>query len=383
VFSVGSVVDQNFFLLEKSDGNARAGTLRTDHGEARTPLFMAVGTQGTVKGCTPDQLREAGVRVVLGNTYHLMLRPGADAVAALGGLHAMTRWEGPMLTDSGGYQVFSLGDSNRVTEEGCAFRNHLDGNEDLLTPERSMEIQHKLGADIVMQLDDVPALPATAEREADTMRRSIRWLDRCIASLPERSAQGAKQRLFGIVQGGLSAELRRESATELVARDLPGYAIGGLSVGETKRQMEEILGVVTPLLPADKPRYLMGVGFPEDMLAAIGAGVDMFDCVLPTRSARHSLVFTSRGRLRMRNGRHARDTVPLDADCGCYTCGNFSRGYLRHLIMANELLGMTLLSIHNLYFYTALMARAREAILAGRYAAFAAECIPRVSAAGE
>jgi queuine tRNA-ribosyltransferase len=377
------VVNQPFFQVDHTDGAARAGVLRTDHGEAHTPVFMAVGTQGTVKGCTPEQLVESGVTVVLGNTYHLMLRPGADAVADLGGLHAMSRWQGPMLTDSGGYQVFSLGDTNKVTEDGCTFRNHLDGREELLTPERSMEIQHKLGADIVMQLDDVPALPATPKREADTMRRSLRWVDRCIAALPGRSAQGARQRLFGIVQGGATPELRIESANELVARDLPGYAIGGLSVGETKRQMEEILGVVTPLLPQEKPRYLMGVGFPEDMLAAMGKGVDMFDCVMPTRSARHSLVFTRHGRLRMRNARHARDAGPVDRECGCYTCTNYSRGYIRHLMMAGEMLGMTLLTIHNLYFYTSLMRLAREAIVEGRYMAFAAEWIPRVSAAGD
>jgi queuine tRNA-ribosyltransferase len=377
------MTEASFFCLQATNGAARAGVLRTDHGEAQTPVFMAVGTQGTVKGCTPEQLVDAGVSVVLGNTYHLMLRPGADVVADLGGLHAMSRWSGPMLTYSGGYQVFSLGDTNKVTEDGCTFRNHLDGREELLTPERSMEIQHKLGADIVMQLDDVPALPATAEREADTMRRSVRWLDRCIAALPQQSAQAKRQRLFGIVQGGVTPALRIESANELVARDLPGYAIGGLSVGETKRQMEEILGVVTPLLPRDKPRYLMGVGFPEDMLAAIGLGVDMFDCVLPTRSARHSLVFTGRGRLRMRNARHARDTGPLDPECGCYTCQSYSRGYIRHLMMAGEMLGMTLLTIHNLYFYTSLMRLAREAIVKGRYADFAAEWIPRVGAAGE
>ncbi|MCA8913723.1 MAG: tRNA guanosine(34) transglycosylase Tgt, partial [Planctomycetes bacterium] len=300
-----------------------------------------------------------------------------------GGLHEMTRWQGPMLTDSGGYQVFSLSGMNKVTEEGCSFRNHVDGKNELLTPERSMRIQHNLGADIVMQLDDVPELPTTPEREADTMRRSIRWLDRCVDALPEKSAQGKRQHLFGIVQGGVTRELRQESATELVKRDLPGYAIGGLSVGETKRQMEEVLGFVTPLLPENKPRYLMGVGYPEDMLQAIGLGVDMFDCVLPTRSARHSLVFTSRGRLRIRNAKHARDKHPLDADCGCYTCANYSRGYIRHLLMAGEMLGMTLLSIHNLYFYTSLMRRAREAILQGSYADFAGEWLPRVSGAAE
>lgn len=340
---------------------------------------MAVGTQGTVKGVTPDQLRAAGITVVLGNTYHLMLRPGADTVHQLGGLHGMARWHGPMLTDSGGYQVFSMGDTNRVTEEGCTFKNHLDGREELLTPERSMEVQHKLGADIVMQLDDVPALPASRERTADTMRRSVRWLDRCKAALPTHSAQGKRQHLFGIVQGGLDLELRAESARELVTRDLPGYAIGGLSVGETKDQMNAVLGAVTPLLPAGKPRYLMGVGFPEDMLEAIGMGVDMFDCVLPTRCARHSLVFTSRGRLRMKNAMHAASTGPLDPECSCYTCANFSRGYLRHLIMAGEILGMTLLTIHNLHFYAELMAQARRAVHEGRYGAFCADWVKRVT----
>lgn len=373
----------HFFQLEHTDGRARAGVLNTDHGVAHTPVFMAVGTQGTVKGCTPEQLKAAGVSVVLGNTYHLMLRPGPDIVAELGGLHAMARWDGPMLTDSGGYQVFSLSGMNRVTEEGCSFKNHLDGRDELLTPERSMQIQHQLGADIVMQLDDVPELPTTPEREADTMRRSVRWLDRCMKALPEKSAQGRRQFLFGIVQGGTSPELRTESARELVKRELPGYAIGGLSVGETKRQMEEILGLVTPLLPENKPRYLMGVGYPEDLITAVGLGVDMFDCVLPTRSARHSQVFTSRGRLRMRNSVHARSKLPLDPECGCYTCANYTRGYIRHLMMAGEMLGMTLLSIHNLSFYTALMRRAREAILAGRYSEFASEWLPRVSAAAE
>ncbi len=287
-----------------------------------------------------------------------------------------------MLTDSGGFQVFSMGDTNTVTEEGCLFKNHLDGSQELLTPERSMEIQHKLGADIVMQFDDVPALPATTERTADTMRRSVRWLDRCQKALPAHSAQGKRQRLFGIVQGGLDLALRAESARELVARDLPGYAIGGLSVGETKGEMNAVLGAVTPLLPAGRPRYLMGVGFPEDMLAAMGQGVDMFDCVLPTRCARHSLVFTSRGRLRMKNAAHATNRAPLDPACGCYTCANFSRGYLRHLIMAGEILGMTLLTIHNLHFYASLMDQAGKAIRQGRYEKFAAETIAQVTAKG-
>jgi queuine tRNA-ribosyltransferase len=367
------------FELKGTSGAARAGVLHTAHGSVEAPVFMAVGTQATVKNCSPEQLRESGVRVMLGNTYHLMLRPGADTVETLGGLHRFANWQGPMLTDSGGYQVFSLGHRNQVTEDGCTFQSHIDGRTELLTPERSMDIQHRLGADIVMQLDDVPALPAPAEREQESMRRSVRWLDRCRAALPDRSAQGHPQHLFGIVQGGLDPALRAESATELVARELPGYAIGGLSVGETKRQMAEILGLVTPLLPADKPRYLMGVGFPEDLIAAVGQGVDMFDCVLPTRSARHAMAFTSAGRVRIRNQAYARDAGPLDPDCECYTCRNYSRGYLRHLLMAGEGLGMTLLSMHNLYFYNRLLALARQAVLQGSYAEFAAEWTPRVS----
>ncbi|MEZ5990837.1 MAG: tRNA guanosine(34) transglycosylase Tgt [Planctomycetota bacterium] len=373
----------DFFELQSTDGRARAGVLHTDHGSVETPVFMAVGTQGSVKGVTPEQLRDCNVGVVLGNTYHLMVRPGDDVVAELGGLHEMSRWRGPMLTDSGGYQVFSLSGMNKVTEEGCAFRNHVDGKNEMLTPERSMQIQHNLGADIAMQLDDVPELPTTPERERDTMRRSVRWLDRCIEALPEKSAQGNRQRLFGIVQGGVTKELREESARELVKRDLPGYAIGGLSVGETKRQMAEILGFVTPMLPEDRPRYLMGVGYPEDLIAAVALGVDMFDCVLPTRSARHSLVFTSQGRLRMRNAMHARSKQPLDPQCACYACSNFTRGYIRHLCMAGEMLGMTLLSIHNLTFYTSLMRKARAAIMGGQYSQFSEEWLPRVSGAAE
>jgi queuine tRNA-ribosyltransferase len=369
----------SLFETHATSGHARAGVLHTAHGTVQTPLFMAVGTQGTVKNCSPEQLRESGVQLMLGNTYHLMLRPGADTVEALGGLHRFANWDGPMLTDSGGYQVFSLAHRGTITEDGCTFRSHLDGRAELLTPERSMDIQHRLGADIVMQLDDVPALPAPPEREQESTRRSIRWLDRCATALPPLSAQGHPQHLFGIVQGGLNPALRVESAKEVVARDLPGHAIGGLSVGETKRQMEEILGLVMPLLPADKPRYLMGVGFPEDLLVAIGLGVDMFDCVLPTRSARHAMVFTSHGRLRIRNFKYARDARPLDEDCACYTCRNYSRGYLRHLLMAGEGLGMTLLSMHNLYFYNRLLADARQAILEDRYAENAAEWIPRVS----
>lgn len=371
------------FELASTDGAARAGFLHTDHGSVATPVFMAVGTQGTVKACTPEQLVGAGITVVLGNTYHLELRPGSEAVAELGGLHTFMGWRGPILTDSGGFQVFSLGETNTVTEEGCEFKSHLDGSMQMLTPERSMQIQHRLGSDIVMQLDDVPALPAPIERERDTMQRSLRWAARCQAALPALSAQGKRQHLFGIVQGGTTPELRTQSARELVALDLPGYAIGGLSVGETKRQMAEVLGLVTPLLPETKPRYLMGVGYPEDMIDAVGLGVDMFDCVLPTRSARHALAFTSLGRLRIRNAKHARDNRPLDARCGCYTCVNFSRGYLRHLLIAGEFLGMTLLSLHNLAFYAKLMREMREAVVAKQFSAWASEAKPRVSADAE
>ncbi|MCC6573596.1 MAG: tRNA guanosine(34) transglycosylase Tgt [Planctomycetes bacterium] len=373
-------MDDTFFEVSAADGAARAGTLHTDHGSANTPVFMAVGTQGTVKGCTPDQLMAAGTQVVLGNTYHLELRPGSETVNKLGGLHRFMGWNGPILTDSGGFQVFSLAENNKVTEDGCEFVSHLDGSRHMLSPERSMKIQNNLGSDIVMQLDDVPALPAPPGREEDTMRRSLRWAVRCKAALPEMSAQGKRQRLFGIVQGGLNPDLRQESARELAKLGLPGYAIGGLSVGETKQQMADILGLVTPLLPANKPRYLMGVGYPEDLIVAVGNGVDMFDCVLPTRSARHALAFTSRGRLRMRNARHAADNSPLDPQCACACCANFSRGYLRHLLMAGEMLGMTLLTLHNLAFYNRLTALMREAISTRRFAAFAAETLPKVSA---
>ncbi|MCQ3949344.1 MAG: tRNA guanosine(34) transglycosylase Tgt [Planctomycetaceae bacterium] len=376
-------VVSELYQLQAADGAARAGLLQTDHGSVQTPVFMAVGTQGTVKACTPDQLAQAGITVVLGNTYHLELRPGSDTVAALGGLHAFMGWSGPILTDSGGFQVFSLGEMNRVSEEGCEFKSHLDGSSQMLTPERSMLIQHRLGSDIVMQLDDVPALPAPKAREEETMRRSLRWAARCKAALPAQSAQGRRQRLFGIVQGGLSTDLRRESALELSALDLPGYAIGGLSVGETKRQMQEILGLVTPLLPADKPRYLMGVGYPEDLIEAVGLGVDMFDCVLPTRSARHAMVFTSRGRLRLKNSRHGRDNRPIDPECDCYACVKFSRGYLRHLLVAGEFLGMTLLTLHNLAFYARLMRLMRSAIMERRFTSFAGEWLARVSGDAE
>ena len=344
---------------------------------------MAVGTQGTVKACAPDQLLAAGITVVLGNTYHLELRPGSEVVAALGGLHAFMHWAGPILTDSGGFQVFSLGEMNRVSEQGCEFKSHLDGKTHMLTPERSMEIQHRLGSDIVMQLDDVPALPAPTERERETMNRSLRWAGRCKAALPVLSAQGKRQRLFGIVQGGLNPELRAQSARDLATMELPGYAIGGLSVGETKRQMQEILGVVTPLLPSEKPRYLMGVGYPEDLIEAVNLGVDMFDCVLPTRSARHALAFTSGGRLRLRNAKHARDARPVDANCGCYCCANFSRGYLRHLLIANEFLGMTLLTLHNLAFYARLMHAMRAAIIEKTFALWSAQWLPRVTGDAE
>lgn len=369
----------DLYELASTDGAARAGFLHTDHGSVQTPVFMAVGTQGTVKACTPQQLVAAGITVVLGNTYHLELRPGSETVSALGGLHAFMNWRGPILTDSGGFQVFSLGETNTVTEEGCEFKSHLDGSLQMLTPERSMQIQHQLGSDVVMQLDDVPALPAPIERERDTMLRSLRWAARCKAALPALSAQGRRQFLFGIVQGGTNADLRTQSARELVALDLPGYAIGGLSVGETKRQMSEVLGLVTPLLPATKPRYLMGVGYPEDMIDAVGLGVDMFDCVLPTRSARHALAFTSAGRLRIRNAKHARDNRPLDARCDCYACVNFSRGYLRHLLVAGEFLGMTLLSLHNLAFYARLMREMRKAIVETRFTDWAAEAKAHVA----
>ncbi|MCL1804390.1 MAG: tRNA guanosine(34) transglycosylase Tgt [Clostridiales bacterium] len=343
----------------KKDTNsmARRGRLDTPHGAVETPAFMPVGTQATVKAMTPEQLAATGAEMILSNTYHLYLRPGADLVAAHGGLHGFMKWNGPILTDSGGFQVFSLGDLRRIREEGVEFRSHIDGSSHLFTPESVMDIEEKLGADVAMAFDECIPYPTTYEYAREATARSSRWAARCKAS---HHREG--QSLFGIIQGGTYKELRTSSAVELVEMDFPGYGIGGLSVGEEKPLMYEILEHTTPLLPQDKPRYLMGVGSPDCLVEGVLRGIDMFDCVLPTRIARNGTLFTSRGRLVIRNARYKSDMRPPDEFCGCYACRNFSRAYIRHLFIAGEILGATLATIHNLHYLLSLMAKLRLAI---------------------
>jgi queuine tRNA-ribosyltransferase len=346
---------------------ARVATFTTPHGMVETPAFMPVGTQGTVKGVDPSRLGETGAQMILANTYHLTLRPGEQTVAALGGLHAFMGWDGPILTDSGGFQVFSLAERMTIDERGARFRSHIDGAPVELTPERAVAIQEQLGSDVAMVLDHVVSLPNMPDVVADAMRRSLRWAERCKAA-----ATRADQALFGIVQGGLDPELRAESVQALVAMQFAGYAIGGLSVGETPSEMITGVEMTVPLLPQDKPRYLMGVGRPIDLLESIARGVDLFDCVMPTRNGRNALAFTDAGPVRLRNERHALDRAPLDATCPCVACRH-SRGYLRHLFQANEMLGPMLVSIHNLTYYQRLLAEARLAIAEDRLAAFLSE----------
>lgn len=353
-----------FDLLQKSDG-ARRGVFHTPRGDVQTPTFMPVGTAGTVKGLTIDQVATTGAEMILGNTYHLRLRPGHETVAKLGGLHAMCGWEGPILTDSGGFQVFSLGALNRVTEEAATFQSHLDGAKIVLSPEHSIEIQQALGSDVAMVLDHVIALPASAAQVEDALARSIRWARRC-----RDAADRPDQALFAIVQGGLDPVLRQQCATELSSMPFEGYAVGGLSVGETPEEMYATAAVTTQYLPADKPRYLMGVGTPRDLIENIARGIDLFDCVMPTRNGRNALAFTDDGPLKLRNAVHREDVRPIMDDCPCLACRH-SRGYVRHLFNANEMLGPILLSHHNLMYYGRLMREAREAIEAGRFGAFA------------
>ena len=332
------------FRLEKQLGSARVGVFSTPHGDILTPVFAPVGTQATVKAVSPAQLAETGASLVLANTYHLYLRPGPDLVAEHGGLHTFMQWPGPMLTDSGGFQVFSLSDTRKVDDEGVTFKSHIDGSMHRLTPELSIAVQEKLGADIIMAFDEC-AVPDDLAYNRKSMARTHAWIERCM-----RVKQRPDQALFGIVQGGVFPELRRESASFIASLGLPGNAIGGLSVGETKAQMHTILEVVDPILPADKPRYLMGVGSPEDLINGILRGVDIFDCVLPTRLARHQAAFTSSGRVNLMNSTNSRLLQPIEEGCQCYTCRNFTRAYLRHLIIAREMLASTLISIHNIQF---------------------------------
>ena len=360
------------FDLLHSDGKARRGRLQTPHGTIETPVFMAVGTQATVKGLTPRQLEEIGVQVLLGNTYHLTLRPGDELIAEMGGLHRFMGWDRPILTDSGGYQVYSLAASRKIDDRAAVFRSHIDGTLLELSPERAVRIQENLGSDIAMCLDECPPSAGSAEIMREAVRRTIHWAERC--RLTQRRPD---QALFAVVQGGTDVALREECARALVAMDFAGYALGGFSVGETAEQMVTALEPAAAVLPADRPRYLMGVGRPEDILAAIARGVDMFDCVLPTRNGRNAMAFTATGPLRLRNACHKRDPAPLESDCQCYTCRHFSRAYLHHLFLANEMLGPTLLSLHNLAFYCRLLEESRRAIEADRFGEFCALSLAR------
>lgn len=362
----------HFELLKicKQSG-ARLGRLHTRHGVIETPIFMPVGTQATVKTLSPEELNDMGSQIILSNTYHLFLRPGHDIVKEAGGLHSFMNWDRPILTDSGGFQVFSLNALRKISEEGVAFRSHLSGEKLFISPEKSIEIQNALGADIIMAFDECAPYPANRQYVEDSLRRTTRWAERCIKA-HQRSDE---QALFGIVQGGMYLDLRRESAEQLVELDFPGYAIGGLSVGESKGLMYEVLKSTTPLLPANKPRYLMGVGSPDSLVRGAILGVDMFDCVLPTRIARNGTAMTSRGRLVVRNAKFARDFSPLDHHCDCYTCRSYSRAYLRHLVKAEETFGLRLISYHNLYFLLQLMEKVREAIRQDRLLDFAEQFI--------
>jgi len=356
------------FTLLKTDGAARRGEIVTPDGKVQTPAFMPVGTQGSVKGLTPEAVAATGAEIVLGNTYHLMLRPGAERIAALGGLHEFMRWPRPILTDSGGFQVMSLAALRRLEEKGVTFRSHLDGAMVELTPERAVEIQALLGADISMQLDECIGLPATRDEMARAMALSLRWAERSKRAFANRSRDGCA--LFGIVQGGDDPALRAESARALVDIGFDGYAIGGLAVGEPQAVMLKIVAETAPTLPADRPRYLMGVGTPDDLLQAVARGIDMFDCVMPTRNGRHGTAFTRFGQINLANARHAHDARLLDAESTHPAARGYSRAYLHHLVKANEMLGAVLLSTINLAYYQALMAGMREAIAAGNFADF-------------
>jgi queuine tRNA-ribosyltransferase len=352
------------FQLHCADGTARRGTFHTPHGPVETPAFMPVGTQAAIKGLTIDQVRSTGAQMILGNTYHLALRPGAEVIGDLGGLHRFMGWDGPILTDSGGFQLYSLAQNTRITEEQATFRSHIDGSLFELSPERAIAIQEALGSDVAMVLDHVIALPAADDAIRDATDRTVRWAVRCKAA-----AKRSDQAQFAIIQGGLKPELRVWCARQLANLDFPGYAVGGLSVGESPDEMYRVLDVVCPAMPPDKPRYLMGVGTPRDLLHAIRRGIDLFDCVMPTRNGRNALAFTDEGPLRLRNKIHERDERPLEANCPCLACRH-SRAYLRHLFLADEMLGPILLTHHNLTYYQRLLAGARSAIEGGQFSNF-------------
>lgn len=350
-------------LLHK-DGKARRGTITAPHGKIQTPVFMPVGTAATVKAMKPESVKELGAEIILANTYHLYLRPGHDVVKAAGGLHKFMNWDRPILTDSGGFQVFSLGDMRKITEEGAEFASHIDGSRHMLSPEKSMEVQNALGSDIIMAFDECAPYPADREYVMPSMERTTRWLERCKAAHKDTETQS----LFGIMQGGMYDDLRRKSAEDIVKLDLPGYAIGGLSVGEPKDLMCSVLDGCVDLLPEDKPRYLMGVGTPDYLFEGVERGIDMFDCVLPTRIGRNGTALTSFGQVNIKNARFERDFSPLDPECDCYTCRNYSRAYLRHLFKSGEILSSMLLTEHNLHFLVNTMAGIRRSIEEDRFA---------------
>ena len=357
------------FKLVSKDVSARAGVLTTPHGDVETPVFMPVGTQATVKSLTPTHLEELKVQIILSNTYHLYLRPGADVIQEFGGLHNFMTWNKPILTDSGGFQVFSLGNLRQVSDEGVVFKSHIDGSTHNFTPESAIMIQEKLGADIIMAFDECPE-PYDRKYNEQALARTHRWAERC-----QQAKSRSDQALFGIVQGGIFPDLRARSAEFLTSLDFPGYSIGGLSVGETKEDMLAVIELVNTILPETKPRYLMGVGTPFDLIEGIRRGIDMFDCVLPTRLARHHAAQTLHGRMNLSKAEFARDHAPIDSACGCYTCTNFSRAYLRHLIIAKEMLASTLISIHNIFTLTSLVQTLRKSILEERFEKTAAQLL--------
>ncbi len=353
------------FKLLKKDGEARLGKMFTQHGQVNTPAFMPVGTQGTVKSLTPEEIEKSGAEIILSNTYHLFLRPGTTFIRKFGGLHKFMNWNKPILTDSGGFQVYSLSAIRKVRDEGVIFRSHLDGSSHFLSPEIAIDVQAALGSDIMMCLDECPPYPAEFKEIERALVRTIKWAKRS-----RKCAISLNQALFGIVQGGISPQLRKTGVEEIAALGFDGYALGGLSVGESREAMMDTVSFSAPLLPGEHPRYLMGVGTPEDLLEAISYGIDLFDCVMPTRSARHGLLFTNRGKVVIKNARFREDESPLDSSCDCYTCRNFSRAYLRHLFIAREILAIVLNTIHNVSFYISLMGKARKAIQENSYERF-------------
>ncbi|MGD9677278.1 MAG: tRNA guanosine(34) transglycosylase Tgt [Vulcanibacillus sp.] len=356
-----SAISYELIKKDKKTG-ARLGRIHTPNGIIETPIFMPVGTQASVKAISPEELKEINAQIILSNTYHLFIRPGHEIVKEAGGLHKFMNWDRPILTDSGGFQVFSLSENRKITEEGVHFRNHLNGDKLFISPEISIEIQNALGADIIMAFDECPPYPADWNYVKNSLERTTRWAERCLKS----HNNPTKQALFGIVQGGMFRDLREQSVKELISLDFPGYAIGGLSVGEPKELMNEVLGYTTPLLPENKARYLMGVGDPLSLFEGVIHGIDMFDCVLPTRIARNGTTMTSQGRVVIKNAKYAKDFGPLDPNCNCYTCQNYSRAYIRHLLKADEIFGLRLTTYHNLYFLLNLMSNIRQAILEDR-----------------